>query len=225
MMYRFAKTAGALSTGLLLISSTPQPLQANPPRGIQTIKVASGQILYEIIGEGFNLIPPNSAQIGYFTYIKGVDTLFSGTPENASTALFTYYKDTVDVQVTVHGPLRIVSRQGTTTVYLNPTPSADLSNPDTFRAGTAIQVSTFRQQAIIDTLAQTFTIVDEDTITSSSVFSINGEKFKIGKEGDVYRTIRSGHLNTPGSFLAGWLAGYSVGADSADKAGKSESDD
>ena len=200
---------------LLLGIGVCQSLTAGSPDDLNRIKIAPGQILFELVGEGFNLTPPASAQIGYFTYIKGVNPVFAGVPEDVTTALFTYYRDTVNVSSTANGPLRIISRKGTTTIYLNSTPGADLANPDSFRAGAPILVSTFRQQAIIDTLSQTFTIVDEDTITSTSAFSVNGVSYRLGKMGDVYRTMRTGHLNSPGSSLAGWLAGYSVGAAAA----------
>ncbi len=214
MTIRF-KAPHVLALAVAVSAAQALPTSADSTDGLNAIKVAGGQILYEFIGEGYNLTPPASAQIGYFTHIKGIETVFSGEPEDASTALFTFYRDTVTLRMTANGPMRIVSREGTTTIYLHPTPGADMSNPDSFRAGVPIQVSTFRQQAIIDTIAQTFTIVDEDTITSTSVFSVNGIRYRISQIGDVYRTMRSGHLNAPGSSPAGWLGGYSVGAEKA----------
>lgn len=198
---------------LLLVGIKPYSARADSDEDVKQIRIAEGQILYEFVGQGINLTATKSAQVGYFTDIQGLDGLFAGAPENEATALFTFYRDTTTVNVRANGPVLIVSRAGINTLYLNATPGADFSNPDSFRAGAAIQTSVFRQQAIIDTISQTFSIVDQDTITSTSVFSLNGGKYQIGKPGDVFRTTRNGHLNSPGSTPAGWLGGYSVGAE------------
>ncbi len=192
--------------------ASPQPAHSGPQDSPEMIKIAEGQILYELVGAGINLTPPYSAQVGYLTYLKGVDNLFAGTPQNETTALFTFYRATVNLQVRANGPILIVSRAGTNTLYLNASPSGDFSNADSFRAGEPIQTSVFRQQAIIDTVTQTFSLVDEDTITSTSAFSVNGTNYRIGKAGDVFRTTRTGHLNAAGASPVGWLGGYSVGA-------------
>ena len=68
--------------------------------------------------------------------------------------------------------MRIISREGTTTVYLNPEPAGNFSDPNSFRVGGRIQNSTLRQQVIVDTVTQTFTVVNEETITSTSRFSM-----------------------------------------------------
>jgi hypothetical protein len=137
--------------------------------------------------------------------------LFAGAPENETTAWFTFHREATNLRVTANGPLRIISREGTTTVYLNATPAGNFSNPDSFRAGTPIQTSTLRQQVIVDTVSQTFTVVNQDTITSSSLFSVNGRTYQIGKVGDVFRTTKNGHLSGP--VPSGHFAGYSVGAE------------
>jgi hypothetical protein len=63
----------------------------------------------------------------------------------------------------------------------------------------------------VDTATQTFTVVNEDTITSSSLFSVNGATYQIGKGGDVFRTTKNGHVSGP--LPSGYFAGYSVGAE------------
>jgi hypothetical protein len=59
---------------------------------------------------------------------------------------------------------------------------------------------------------QSFTVINQDTITSTSEFTVNSNKYQIGRVGDVFRTKKNGHLNAPGSSPTGWFAGYSVGA-------------
>ena len=58
-------------------------------------------------------------------------------------------------RVIANGPLRIVNRTGSTTIYLN-TPPSDFSNPGSFSQGTPIQVSTYRQQVVLNTLTNAF---------------------------------------------------------------------
>jgi hypothetical protein len=64
---------------------------------------------------------------------------------------------------------------------------------------------------IVDTVSQTFTVVNQDTITSSSLFSVNDNRYQIGKVGDVFRIVKNGHLSGP--VPSGYFAGYSVGAE------------
>jgi len=56
----------------------------------------------------------------------------------------------------------IVNRTGTTTIYLN-NASSDFSNPASFSQGTPIQVSTYRQQVIANTLTNAFVTVHMNT--------------------------------------------------------------
>jgi hypothetical protein len=198
-------------TVLFLALASPHSSRGQCDQDVEKIKVGEGQLLYEIIGQVINSTPTTSTQFGYYTYIKGIDALFAGAPENETTAWFTFHRETTNLRVTVNGPLRIISREGTTTVYLNAAPAGDFTNPDSFRAGAPVQRSTLRQQVIVDTVTQSFTVVNEDTITSTSLFSINGRTNQIGKAGDVFRTTKNGHLNSP--VPSGYFAGYSVGVE------------
>src|SRR5262245_48918333 len=201
-----------LFTALLVLSlTTAQAARAESENDVDHIKIAVGQIVSELVGQAISS-PTGGTLFGYYTSIKGIDTLFANAPENETTALFTFFRDTTNLRVTANGPLLILSREGTTTVYLNATPAGNFSNPDSFRVGTPIQTSLLQFQAVIDTATQTAAVVIEDTITSTSVFSANGHKYQIGKPGDVIRTTQHVHLNTPGSIPSAWFGGYSVGA-------------
>jgi hypothetical protein len=48
-------------------------------------------ISLEFIGQGLVVTPSEVYQYGYFTYVAGVEDLFSGTPQNESTAFFTFF--------------------------------------------------------------------------------------------------------------------------------------
>jgi hypothetical protein len=176
-----------------------------------TIPISEEQVLYEVIGE-FNNSGLASQQFGYFADITGLNNVFgSSTTRNETTALFTFVANATTFQVVNNGPFRIVDRTGTTTVYLNSGPS-DFSNSATFSQGTPIQVSTYRQQVILNTLTNTFVTVHTNTITSVETFTLNGIDYRLGQLGKSFRTNYSGQSNTPGGAPSGWFAGTSIGS-------------
>jgi hypothetical protein len=206
-----------LSAALVVLSlATPQAGRAESENGVEHIKNSEGQIVYELVGQAVSTATGGTL-FGYYTYIRGLDALFANAPENETTALFTFFRDTTNLRVTANGPLLILSREGTATVYLNAAPIGNFANPDSFRAGAPIQTSILRFQAVIDTLTQTAVVTIQDRITSTSVFSVNGSKHQIGKVGDVIRTTQYVHLNAPGSSPSAWFGGHSVGAEKSKK--------
>jgi len=91
---------------------------------------------YEFIGQVKNSppagpgLPATSVQYGYLSHVNGLsdDAIYApGVPQNEASALLTFYNDSVTEQVTNHGSLKIVIREGTMTVYYNPVPSGDLT--------------------------------------------------------------------------------------------------
>ena len=176
-----------------------------------TIPISEEQVLYEMIGE-FNNSGLSSQQFGYFVDITGLGNAFSSTStKNETTALFTFVSNATTFQVVNNGPFRIVDRTGTTTIYLNNGPS-DFSNPATFSQGTPIQVSSYRQQVILNTLTNTFVTVHTNTITDVETFSLNGFAYRLGQLGKSFRTNFSGQANAPGAVPSGWFAGTSTGS-------------
>ena len=122
---------------------------------------------------------------------------------------FTFYAEATTVKVVANGPLRIVNRKGTTTIYLASTPG-DFSNPDSFRSGTPVQISTLQQQVIVDTSTGAFNVVNINTITTATEFQSDGDEVQLGKTGQSFRTVLNGHLNAPGALPTGWFGGYAV---------------
>ena len=161
-----------------------------------------GQILMEYVGQVINgsPIPASSNQFGNLQAVAGVDPSLQ----------FTFYTQAMTVKVVANGPLRIVDRTGTTTIYLA-SASGDFSNPDSFRSGTPVQVSTLRQQVIVDTLSGAFTVVNINTITTAAQFLSDGKEIQLGEVGKTFQTKLSGHLNAPGMSPTGWFGGYAVG--------------
>jgi hypothetical protein len=212
-------TACLLSALLSSCATLDPPALANDPDP-RIIQMEGGQVMLEVVGEVINSGAPaplgSSNQFGYVSFVKGVGGIFSGSPENETTARITFFTEVNTTRVTSHGPFSIVLREGTTTIFLNNSP-ASFGTPDSFRSGTPIQVSSIRQQVIVDTVEKTFTVVNLNTITSASPFSLDGPMLQIGKPSEVFRTslqgvlfVRSGGTPPP----TGHFAGYAVGVDS-----------
>jgi len=174
------------------------------------IEVSDGQLLFEFVGQVTNPTGTTSHQYGYFTFVNGLDDLFSGNPADEGTARLTFFREGTNVRVSSNGPLFIIMREGTTTVYANGSP-ATFANPDSFKSGNPVLTSTFQQQVVVDTTSGVFTVVNQETITHTESFTVDGQGYVIGQKGDVYRTRKQGR-NNPNSPPDGHFAGFSVGA-------------
>lgn len=171
-------------------------------------------LVLELVGQVTNFATPpplgSSNQYGYLTKVRGIDDVFSGTPHDETTALFTFFNEATTTEANIDGPLRINARDGTTTIYLNSAP-ASFANPDSFRSGTPIQTSSLHQQAVVDTAANTFTAVFANTITEASEFTLDGMEFRLGHKGQAFRATLTGHLNAVAP-PTGFFSGYAVGS-------------
>jgi hypothetical protein len=177
----------------------------------QTVQLVEDEPSLEFVGQ-FNNSGAASQQFGYISNIRGLSSIFSGVPQNEATAQFTFVTNATTLRVIANGPLRVVNRTGTTTVYLNTSP-ADFTNPASFSSGTPIQVSEYSQEVIINILTNAFTTTHMNRITTVNSFMLNGQKLRLGSVGSSFRTHYSGQVNTPGSAPSGWFAGYAVGVD------------
>jgi hypothetical protein len=168
----------------------------HPPAGISL----------EFIGQGLVRSPAEVYQYGFFTHVAGVENLFSGTPNNESTAFFTFMNALSTTRVTDNGALRIVDRKGTTTIYLNPDAGASFTNLDSFKAGTAILTAELRHQVILDTMNGNTLIVNFDlTVVSAESFTVGETKHRLGRPGQKMTWTAYGRPNTsttqPGQFV------------------------
>jgi hypothetical protein len=125
--------------------------------------------------------------------------------------LLTFYNDTTTQQVINNGPIRVIDRTGSSTIYFNAGGGGDFNNSDTFRAGTPIQSCTLRHQVVIDTSTGYFTANFEMTITSVQVFQVNGASYLLGRPGEVYHWNVYGKLTTQG-LPAAQIAGFASGS-------------
>ncbi len=175
---------------------------------LQLIRFEEDVVGLEYVGN-VNNAGPNSSQFGYFSYVPSPLSAFNGTPEDVAHANFTFFTEAVTQRVTVNGTLRIVDRTGTTTVYMS-TMSPNFSDPNSFRSGNPIQVSSLQQQVILDTTTGDFSVVNVNTVNTTSAFHANGQGYQLGKPGDRFRTLLRGKTNStapPGFFIAGYAVG------------------
>jgi hypothetical protein len=175
---------------------------------VTTIKIAEDQPGLEFVGQ-FNNSGTSSVQFGYISDIQGFDMVFNGTPQNESTANFTFVTNATTNVVFVNGPFRTINRTGTTTIYLNNAP-ANFNDPASFSQGTPIQVSDYIQQVVLNTLNGSFTTVHLNTVTQAQPFGLGSTTYRLGQVGKSFRTTYSGQVNTSGP-PSGWFSGYAVG--------------
>jgi hypothetical protein len=195
---RFRSIAASLGVGLLMLA---------PSLRAQSGQASSPLIGYEVVGQVLNPSAQQSQQYGYLNFVRGLDriTTSAGAAVSESTALFTFFSDTLTERVINNGPMRVVDRTGTGAIYLGPG-DATFANPDTFRVGTPVQTFSLRHQVVIDTSSGYFTTTFEITITSVQTFEIDGKPHRLGHQGRIYRLNVSGKLAAPAppsAYIAG----------------------
>jgi hypothetical protein len=192
--------------------------------------VAPNEAMFEFVGQVKNSPPAGpgqpatSVQYGYLSHIQGLSDdqiYFPGLPQNETAALFTFYNDSVTEKITNHGSLKIVIREGTTTIYHNPAPSGDLTtpNPDSFRQGTPILTTKWRHQVIFDTNPSPdptapprtglFFVTWWHTITSVTPVQLGDQKLLLGLVGGRFMQHLVGGIDFTGT-VNGKFAGYAT---------------
>jgi hypothetical protein len=170
----------------------------------------------ELIGQVYNPSPAVSAQYGYISYLKGLDTGAITSPGGTlseRSALLTFYSDTTTERVINNGPMRVIDRSGEATFYLNTTPGGDFGHPETFRQGVAVMAASLRHQVVIDTLTGSFTAHFDCTVARNESFTLGGATYRLGKPGQHFEVTFSGHLNQqapPSGYMAGFTTGLEL---------------
>lgn len=198
-----------LLCGALIATAMPVYPNNNGGRRLTT---PLGDVAFEVVGQVTNPSPTTSHQYGYLSLIRGLnaDQIFTTSnpaAQNHTTALFTFFTDAVTERVIVNGPLRIVNRVGTTTIYFDDTPDGNFSDRDTFRDGTPVLVLDYRQQVILDLASNTFTVMNLNTVIAAESLVLGDEGLRLGKERDQFRVHYAGANNTappPNGFFAGY---------------------
>jgi hypothetical protein len=179
------------------------------------IPISEDRPSLEFVGQFINS-GTSSQQFGYLSNIRGLNQIFTGTTQNETTAMFTFFTQATTVSTITNGSVRVVHRVGTTTIYFNPNPDGDFNNPSSFRRGTPISVSNYSQQVVVDLVAGSFTTAHLNDITATTPFWSNRVQYQLGQVGRSFRTHYLGHANSPGLLPSGWFGGYAVGVDKKD---------
>jgi hypothetical protein len=196
---------------VVLAASTTVALAQDPARSggshdARKVRDLSFELVGQVQSSAPGVSPAKSIQYGYVSALGGLP-IFKAEPQNESTALLTFYTDTTTSRVIDNGPIRVINREGTMTIYSDPTAGGSFANPDSFRDGTPVLVAGLRQQVIVDTTTGGFTAQNLNTIISTRPFQGPSGTLLLGKAGDRFRTIISGHVNAPGPPSA-YMAGY-----------------
>jgi hypothetical protein len=149
--------------------------------------------------------------------VRGLPRIAAASTISEATALLSFYNDTTNELVINNGPIRIIDRTGTGTIYFDETGSAAFTNPDTFRDGTAVQVCNLRHQVVLNTIMGAFTVTFEMEVTSVKAFQIDGHSYQLGHAGQIYRIAVSGTLSSSGmptAYIAAVASG--LGAEAAE---------
>lgn len=172
-----------------------------------------GDLSFELVGQVTNtplgITPATSSQYGYLSYLRGLQ-VFEAEPENETDALFTFYVQATTTRVLSDGPLRVLTRVGKLTIYHDPSANGSFDKPDTFRDGAPILVAGLRQQVVIDTVSGAFTTHILNQITSTTGFRSGSRELHLGRVGQKFETVLSGHQNMPAP-PSGYFAGYTFG--------------
>ena len=123
----------AVLTVLLLLRPFGGPTavaQVGPsgaPSDVVPINFLNDNLVFEFVGQVINFATPpplgSSQQFGYLTAVRGIDNVFVGSPHNEATAVLTFFNEAATTESFSDGPLRIIDRDGTTTIYLNTAPA------------------------------------------------------------------------------------------------------
>ena len=226
MKSKIIPTISRIFLALLLLTGTATVVSA---QGLWFSNPEQHEAMFEFVGQVKNFgpvrpgLPATSVQYGYLSHIQGLadDQIYlSGGPQNETNALFTFYNDSVTEKVTNHGSLKVVIREGTTTIYYNPVGGGDLltPNPDSFRQGTAVLTSRWRHQVISDNnpspdptappRTNLFFVTWWHTITSSQVVQLGSERVLLGRVGNPFKQHLVGGIDFSGT-VNGKFAGYS----------------
>jgi len=201
----------AALTVVLMSSTGAVPVRSNHELRTPQVKKI-GNLSLEFVGQFQNsppgVTPATHSHYGYLSYIQGL-SVFAHAPQEETTALFTFFADAATLHVIANGPLRVITRVGTLTIYLDRSTNGSFANPETFRDGSPVLVATLRQQSILDTVSETFTTFHQNRITSTTPFPAGPGKVQLGVVGDRFTTVFRGHSNMPGP-PSGYFAGYAI---------------
>jgi hypothetical protein len=174
----------------------------------------AGAVACYSVARGY-IDPDNATSItyGYDTIISGIPgPLFSGPPSE-KTAFFTYRTDVLQGTVLQpNGDVGIILfAPSTVSMYFNPAPAGDWSNPDTFSSGILIGRYQLPEQEFLQLPAFT-RAVGTETLTFSRNFLFNGKTYNLRSLLPAF-TYDDTISNTPVPGISGFPDGIAYGGD------------
>jgi hypothetical protein len=167
---------------------------------------------YELVGQFQNsapgVTPVTHIHYGYLSWIQGVSAL-GAAPQTEATARFTFFADGKTSPVVSDGPLVMVTRVGTLTIYRDLSTNSDFAKPSTFRDGMPVLVARYRHQPITSTLTNATSLFSRDRITFTRPFGTGHGSVQLGKVGETFDEHYVGQGNMPGP-PSGYIIGYAV---------------
>ncbi len=209
-MTRAFALAAALAVAMMTSTAATTAGNGNELRTPPVRKIR--ELSLEFVGQFQNsppgVTPATHIQYGYLSYVRAL-SVFNAAPQNETTALFTFFADAATPRVISNGPLRVITRVGKLTIYLDPSTNGSFSKPETFRDGTPVLVAEFRQEVVSNTVTNSFTTFHRNEITSTRQFLGGRGKVQLGQVGATFRTYFSGQGNMPGP-PSGYFGGYAL---------------
>jgi hypothetical protein len=202
------RTALVVFAAALVASVAAVPASNDVAHGASVAQIR--QLSFEFVGQFQNspagVTPATHSHYGYLSYLGGISA-FSGSPENETTAMFTFSADAATLRVIVDGPLRVITRAGTLTIYRDASPDGSFDAPERFRDGTRVLVGQFRQQVVNNTITGSFTTFHRVKITSTRPFQAGRRMVQLGRVGQAFSIALNGQGNMPGP-PSGYFGGY-----------------
>jgi hypothetical protein len=204
-MKRTASTISKLSSLALicLLSATQARAQARIGRPL------GRGIAFSFVGQSIDAPPDLSIEVGYLTSATQLGNLFSGPDRSEATALLTYYAELRTTGTFQSGPLTVIERSGTRTVYVNSDPHASFSDPASFKQGEAVLITEVDERFVLDSRKQSFTVFGSEDVTFVAPFEKDGRTYRLGAVGSEFQISEQGAINTTGP-PAGYMAGRAV---------------
>jgi len=171
-----------------------------------TVRTLSFEFAGQFVNSPPGVTPATHEHYGYLSYASGLKA-FDGAAEDETTALFTFDANARTLRVISDGPMRIITRVGTLTIYRDLSSNGSFGTPGSFSDGAPVLVTRFRQQSVLDTVSSTFTTFHENKITSTKPFTVGTRRVQLGVAGETFTTQLAGHANMPGP-PSGYFGGF-----------------
>ena len=166
-----------------LLALVPNNLARLAPVAVAQQRIPASEVVWQHVGRIY--LNPNTGKAvwaGYVVHINGItSSLFSGLPSEA-TAYFTFSTDVLSLTpMPSNGDMALsLVSAGTFSVYYNPNPNGDWSNPATFSSGQLIATFTRKESLFPEFGPVGFHSLSE-SLQSSQSFWFDGQIYNLNR--------------------------------------------